>query len=55
MDIHGFVTKLNDDDYFVKEEELGFTKGDLKQMLDRMEIHSVERDYGDYEGFNRIK
>lgn len=55
LEYHGFVTKLNADDFFVKDEELYFLKSELKQMLDKMEINSVERDYGDYEGFNRIK
>jgi hypothetical protein len=50
-----FISRLNDDDFFVQEEELFFLKSDLKQMLDKMEINSVERDYGDYEGFNRIR
>jgi hypothetical protein len=52
---YGFITKFNDDDFFVKEDELAFTKKELKQMLDKDEINSVERDYGDNEGFNRIK
>ena len=55
LEYHGFISKLNDDDYFVKGEELYFTKIELKQMLDKGEINSVDRDYGDYEGFNRIK
>jgi zinc-ribbon family len=52
---YGFITKLNDEDYFVKEDELAFTKKELKVMLDKDEINSVERNYGDNEGFNRIK
>jgi len=52
---NGFITKLNDDDFFVKEEELVFTKKELTEMLDKAEINSVERDYGSDEGFNRIK
>jgi zinc-ribbon family len=51
----GFITKLNDDDFFVKEEELVFTKKELSEMLDKDEINSVERNYGSDEGFNRIK
>lgn len=51
----GFITKLNDDDFFVKTDELIFTKNGLKEMLDRAEINSVERNYGDSEGFNRIR
>jgi zinc-ribbon family len=51
----GFISKLNDDDFFIKDEELYFLKPELKQMLEKMEINSVCRNYGDYEGFNRIK
>ncbi len=51
----GFVHKLSDDDFFVKDEELVFTKPELKKMLDSDEIQSVERGYDDAEGFNRIK
>ena len=55
LEYNGFISKLNEDDYFVKNEELFFLKSDLKQMLKKMEINSVDRDYGEYEGFNRIK
>ena len=55
LEYHGFVTKLNADDFFLKDQELLFTKQELKQMLDKMEINSVERNYGDAEGFNRIR
>jgi len=51
----GYVSKMNADDYFVKEEEMIFTKKELKEMLERREINDVERGYSDYEGFNRIK
>jgi|GEM_PF-321765 len=51
----GFVSKLQSDDYFDKTEELVFTKAQLKQMLDKDKINAVERGYGDYERFNRIK
>ncbi|MFL9485282.1 hypothetical protein ACI6Q2_21045 [Chitinophagaceae bacterium LWZ2-11] len=51
----GYVAKLNDDDFFEKTIELVFTKNELKDMLDKGEITSVERDYGNAEGFNRIK
>lgn len=52
---HSFVTKLNDDDYFVKDEEMFFLKSEIKEMLERMEINSVERKYGNDTGYNRIK
>ena len=55
LEYSGFISKLNDDDFFVKDEELYFLKPELKQMLEKMEINSVDRNYGDYEGFNRIK
>lgn len=55
LEYKGFISRWNVDDYFVKGEELFFTKEELKEMLDRMEINSVERNYGDDEGFNRIK
>ncbi|HMG89829.1 MAG TPA: hypothetical protein VK589_07210 [Chryseolinea sp.] len=50
----GFITKLNDDDHFVTQE-LFYTKTELKELLEKGEINSVERGYSDYEGFNRIK
>lgn len=50
-----FISKLNDNDFFVKDEELVYTKKELKIMLDKAEINSVERNYGDSEGFNRLK
>lgn len=52
---NGFVNKLNEEDYFVKEQELLFTRSELKKMLDNDIINTVERDYGDAKGFNRIK
>lgn len=52
---NGFVSKMQNDDYFNKDEELFFTKKDLKEMLDKAEIHSVDREYSDDEGFNKIK
>lgn len=52
---NGFVTGLAEEDYFVTTEELIFTKSALKDMLEKDEINSVERGYGDSEGFNRIR
>jgi hypothetical protein len=48
-----FITKLNDEDHFITQEFF-YTKKELKELLEKGEINSVERDYGDYEGFNRI-
>jgi hypothetical protein len=50
-----FVSKMDNSDYFVKDEEMTFTKKQLKEMLEKNEINDVERGYSDYEGFNRIK
>jgi hypothetical protein len=50
----GFITKLNDEDHFVTQEFF-YTKKELKELLEKGEINSVERGYGDYEGFNRIE
>lgn len=50
-----FTDKLDKEDYFVKEDEWAYSKKDLKTMLDSTEIKSVERTYGDDEGFNRIQ
>ena len=52
---NGFITKFNNDDFFDKKDELIFTKKDLKEMLANDEINSVKRNYGNNEGFNRIK
>jgi len=38
---YNFTTKLGDEDYFVKNDKLIFTKKELKQMLNKMEINSV--------------
>jgi hypothetical protein len=55
LEYHGFVTKFNGEDFFVKNEELLYTKDELKQMLENDEINSVERGYGNGEGFNRLR
>lgn len=52
---NGFVSKLDGQDYFMKEDQLTIAKPDLIKMLDSAVINSVERGYGDSEGFNRIK
>ncbi|HTJ51275.1 MAG TPA: hypothetical protein VL443_17565 [Cyclobacteriaceae bacterium] len=49
-----FVYKLNDQDYFVTQEFF-YTKKELKELLEKDEINSVERDYDESEGFDRIK
>jgi hypothetical protein len=51
----GFVSKLADDDYFVKDDTVLFKKKKLKEMLDQDEIYSVKRGYGDESGFSRTR
>ena len=55
LEYHSYISRLNEDDFFVKDDELVFTKKELKRMLESEIINSVEREYGDYEGFDRIK
>jgi hypothetical protein len=52
---NGFVSQFNDDDFFVSEEELSFTKKELQEMLNKDVINGIDRAYGSYSGFNRIK
>ena len=33
---NGYITQLNEEDFFVKAEELIFTKKELKEMLDKI-------------------
>lgn len=40
-----FVSKMNEKDYFVKDDTIQFTRDDLKQMLQDGFINSVERNY----------
>lgn len=49
-----YVYKLNDQDHFVTEE-FYYTKKELKELFEKGEINSVERDYDDTKGFNRIR
>jgi hypothetical protein len=55
LEYYRFVSRLHEDDYFVKGDELFLTKNELKQMLERGEINSVSREYGTYKGFHRAK
>lgn len=55
LEYNSFNSRLRDDDYFVKAMELGFDKKNLKKMLEKGEIISVERNYGTDKGFNRIR
>ena len=55
LEYNGFVSRLHEDDYFVQDEQLIYTKKELKQMLEKGGINAVERGYGNDEGFNRVK
>jgi hypothetical protein len=55
LEYTGYVSTFNSEDYFIKSEQLYYTKKELKQMLEKDVIHEVKRDYGDSEGFNRFK
>lgn len=50
-----FTDEFNADDFFDSGEQLLFTKADIKRMLEKGEIESVERGYEKDNGFNRIK
>ncbi len=49
------VTHMDAKDFFLMEEELIFTKPELKAMLDKGEITQVYRNYGEQQGFKRLK
>lgn len=50
-----FVSQMQKDDYFVKDDEWIYTKKELNEMMEKDEIIAVERGYSDDEGFNRIR
>jgi hypothetical protein len=55
LEYGGFVSNLTDDDYFVKDDTVVFSRKELREMLEKDEIYSVKRGYGKGSGFNRIK
>jgi len=55
LDYYSFPLGLSDSDYFVKNDVIIFTRAALKQMLDNDQINGVERNYGEEQGFNRLK
>jgi hypothetical protein len=55
LDYGGFVSSLAHDDYFVRDDTMQMMRKKLKNMLRDDEIYSVDRDYGDGSGFNRIR
>lgn len=48
------VDKFSEEDYFVNDEEMYFTKAELKQMFEKDELTVAKRNYGNEEGFNRV-
>ncbi len=55
LDYGGFVSSLSQDDFFLKDDTVQMLRKELKNMLRDDEIYSVDRDYGDGSGFNRIR
>jgi hypothetical protein len=55
LDYGSFVSSLAHDDYFVKDDTIPMARKELSNMLRDEEIYSVDRDYGDGSGFNRIR
>jgi hypothetical protein len=55
LDYGEFVSSLADDDYFVKDDTLVFKRTELKRMLERDEIYSLDRGYGESRNFEKIK
>ena len=55
LDYGSFVSSLARDDYFLKDDTVEMTRKELKNMLRDDEIYSVDRDYGDGSGFNRVR
>jgi hypothetical protein len=49
------VNKLDQSDFFVQTDTMFFLRTELKNMLERDEINSVERNYGRDQGYNRIR
>lgn len=47
--------KLSPEDYFIKEDSNYYSKAQLIKMADSNEIISVERNYNEASGFNRVK
>jgi hypothetical protein len=50
-----YISRLINEDFFVREDTLSVTKSGLKKMLDNGDINAVERNYDDSEGFNRMQ
>jgi len=50
-----YVSRFGEDDFFVANEELVFSKSELLEMLDDGKINAVEREYDDQSGFTRVK
>jgi hypothetical protein len=50
----GQPDKFDEEDYFVEDHQLNFTKAELKQMFEKDEITEARRNYGNEEGVNRV-
>jgi hypothetical protein len=55
LEYNYFVNGMSGDDYFVRSDTTQYTIAQLKEMLEKGEIYTVKRNYGDAGGFNRIR
>jgi hypothetical protein len=55
LEYSSFVNGFAYDDYFVKNDTVGMSRKELRDMLEKGKIAWVTRGYGDGEGFGRIK
>ena len=55
FDYGDFVNRLSADDYFEKDDTIFYKRKNLTDMLEGDEIFSVSRDYGEGDGFKRVR
>ena len=55
FDYGDFVTRMDKDDYFVKDDTVIFKRNKLQRMLNNDEIFDASRKYGKGSGFDRIQ
>jgi len=55
FDYGDFVNSLAQDDYFIKDDTITYKRKYLVEMLEKDEIFSIDRDYSESDGFNRIR
>jgi hypothetical protein len=50
-----YASSFSPEDYFDTNEEVGYTKSQLKQLFEKGTIETVYRDFDEATGFNRMK